>query len=211
MIIDLTYKPTMSESMTRELPQVIVRPKGFPAPPCRDYVLDVTSHDPEGCSLSPFRLAPIGGGFRNVENAWQYSKVYRKLGHIGEDGLPNDAWHHWRDEAKTYRNANRYPAGRGVKPEYIYWRARLLSYTTARKLLYLPLYSNAVVDTPLFQELQDCYRRGQKIMLIDFDARDTPTNDWRYLINDANGKFGHGNVLAMMLEYGPDFATRILV
>lgn len=210
MIIDLTYKATMSEPMTRTLPQVIVRPKGFPVPSCRDFVLDVTSHDPIGQELSPFRLTPHNGYFANVENAWQYSKVYRKLGHIGKDGRPNDSWHEWHREAER-KAPNRYPAGRGAKPEYQYWRGRLLSYTTARKLLYLPLYSMAVKDMPLFQELVERYNSGEQIMLIDFDARDTPVNDWRYMINDANGKFGHGNVLAMMLEHGSDFATRILV
>lgn len=54
--------------------------------------------------LSPFFVGPVelydGRVAQNVENAWQFSKVYRKIysqQHIGPDGLPNEDYWKWAE------------------------------------------------------------------------------------------------------------------
>ena len=61
--------------------------------------------------LSPFYLGPCNlyGGrvAQNVENAWQYSKVYHSF--LDEKGEPSEEYFKWADEGWTSQKAVRYP------------------------------------------------------------------------------------------------------
>src|ERR1700743_98204 len=88
--------------------------------------------------LSPFRLGPCttpdGVEFQNMENLWQFSKVYVHLDHIEKGkvgrGLPNDNWLQWHREGAEDTHAHRHPAGKGSIPAYSWWRSQCLSYIT---------------------------------------------------------------------------------
>src|SRR5574342_482141 len=73
--------------------------------------------------LSPFFLGPVklpnGYTSLNVENAWQFSKVYKE--HVDINGNPSEAYWEWAIRGWSSEWACRYPMGKGVKPEYSYW------------------------------------------------------------------------------------------
>lgn len=154
--------------------------------------------------LSPFFLGPckLYGNYvsRNMENAWQYSKVYKI--HTDEDGNPTQDYFDWAKIGWEKARADRYPMKKGVKPEYSFWDGNKLTYIEARKKIYIPLYSNAVKNTNAYKYLSVKYKESGNLILWDFDAynhRELGMN-WDQVINDPTRKCGHGFVLAMMLE-----------
>eukprot|EP00026_Physarum_polycephalum_P014442 Phypoly_transcript_14956.p1 GENE.Phypoly_transcript_14956~~Phypoly_transcript_14956.p1 ORF type:complete len:153 (+),score=14.78 Phypoly_transcript_14956:62-520(+) len=119
------------------------------------YILvNTTSQTKEEWSkgLSPFFLGPIpmyaGLVAKNLENAWQYSKVYEDQ--VDENGDPTPAWWAWMREGIAQNKAVRFPCGRGAKPLYSYWDGRKLGYVEARHQIYAPLYSKAVESTIVY-------------------------------------------------------------
>lgn len=168
-------------------------------------VLNVTSRSTNviGRALSPFVLGPIklydGYVAQNVENAWQFSKVYPEHDFMG---APNEAYWKWAQEGWSSRYAHRYPMGKGVKPRYSWWDGQPLTYVQARRMVYIPLYSQAVLDVgPAWEALKDMARRGP-LVLLDFDAYDRRAigYGWEDVVDDPKRKMGHAFVLAMMLE-----------
>ena len=172
-----------------------------------DIVVDTTSRSLEwGPGLSPFFLGPVnlyeGMTACNVENAWQYSKVYPE--HVNERGLPTEEWFKWAAKGYTKKRADRYPMGRGKVPLYSYWGVFRYGYIDARKKIYAPLYSEAVAKTPQFvllKQLKDSKKDGI-IWLMDFDGYDHKFEGLTYeqVINNPARKMGHAFVLAMMLD-----------
>lgn len=168
-------------------------------------VINTTSHATGWSrSLSPFIVGPVqlyGGYFsHNVENAWQYSKVYEYYTDVNND--PDERYFKWAQEGWLNKRANRYPMGRDAKPLYSYWDGKKLGYTQARREIYLPLYSNAVKKTTAFSILKEKYEQNQDLYLIDFDGHNLEPGTYNYwdLIDNPNIKFGHAYVLAMLLE-----------
>lgn len=155
-------------------------------------------------SLSPFFLGPIslysGYTAQNMENAWQFSKVYEY--YLEEDGSIGPRYFDWAQEGWKDKRAHRYPMGKGVIPLYSYWDGETLDYTSARKKIYLPLYAEAVQKTSAFQKLKELHEKSEHIALWDFDAHGlTPgTFDYWDLWNNPKIKVGHAYVLAMLLE-----------
>jgi hypothetical protein len=155
--------------------------------------------------LSPFFVGPVDlyNGFTaiNVENGWQFSKVYPY--YADEDGNPSDRYFKWAEEGWNDTKAHRYPMGRDtVPPLYSWWDGEKLSYVEARKKIYIPLYSNAVRKTSAFEKLKELHDAGETLYLQDFDAHNLVPGDFDYmtLVNNSNIKVGHAYVLAMMLE-----------
>lgn len=153
--------------------------------------------------LSPFLLGPVelydGTFAQNVENAWQFSKVYRK--HLNKNQDISNAWFEWSRAGFNDTRAHRYPMGKGVIPLCSYWNGQFLSYIEARKQIYIPLYSKAVVKTKAFKVLS-VLAQHNNIWLRDFDG-------WNYrkwdmtlkdVVNCESKKMGHAFVLAMLLE-----------
>lgn len=172
-------------------------------------------------SLSPFFLGPCttpdGLEFHNMENLWQYSKVYEQHIIRGEGnpkrGLPSPEWFDWREDGASMRVADRYPMGKGAQPLYSWWNGLHFSYVAARKAIYCPEYGKLARKTPDFKRLRKEYQAGAKIVLRDWDAYDVwgTTSDWVSILNDPDRKMGHGFVLAMMLDMSPTFYRGILI
>lgn len=156
--------------------------------------------------LSPFFCGPVklyaGQVASNVENAWQFSKVYKQ--YIGADGNPTSEYFKWARTGWLDKRAHRYPMGKGAKPEYSWWDGEKLGYVEARKRIYVPLYARAVRKTVAYKKLRDLFNAGELIYLWDFDGYDNEAlglsmND---VINDPSKPMGHAFVLKKMLEKG---------
>lgn len=154
--------------------------------------------------LSPFLLGPVPlyGGWiaKNVENAWQYSKVYASF---AQNGNPTQAYWDWARTGWNNQRAERYPMGKGARPLYSYWDGQKLDYVSARKKIYAPLYSLAVEKTDAFSKLKELKEKNHgTIWLMDFDAYDHKKEGLTYeqVINNPYRKMGHAFVLAMMLD-----------
>lgn len=171
-------------------------------------LINTTSRSPQlwARQLSPFFLGPVplyaGAGLRvaqNVENAWQYAKVYEDHDASGE---PSEAYWPWAREGWANNRAVRYPMGKGAKPAYSWWDGEALSYVEARRRIYVPLYTRAVVNTPAFRKLLGLYRESEDITLWDFDGYDHLKFGMtlKEVLNHPVRKMGHAFVLAMMLE-----------
>src|SRR3990167_1869087 len=121
-------------------------------------VLNVTSRSKtwHRC-FSPMVLGPVKIEWfdyisQNMENAWQYSKVYAE--HIDEtSGRPTkNGWAVWAMNGWDNKHGVRYPMGKGRKPEYVWWEAGKLGYIEARKEVYVPLYTEAVYNSQFYKE-----------------------------------------------------------
>lgn len=154
--------------------------------------------------LSPFLLGPrkLYKNFnsQNVENAWQYCKVYKDF--VDESGKPNEKYFEWALTVWNKNRADRYPMGKGIKPLYSFWNGYELNYIEARKAIYVPLYSEAVVDSQEWQILAHHYINNEDLIIWDFDAYDHHNLNMslKDVLNCETRTMGHGFVLAMMLE-----------
>lgn len=177
-----------------------------PREPVREGVLtlNTTSRSTDFAKgLSPFIVGPVmanGHKCWNVENAWQYSKVYAE--HVDIHNDPTEEYFEWRNKGYNEKWAQRYPMGKGRKALFSFWNGERLSYVEARKKIYIPLYRDAVKTTAAFARLTEEYKKRGEIVLIDFDAYNHRLlgMNWHDVINNPDKKMGHAFVLAMMLE-----------
>lgn len=172
--------------------------------PSDGVVINTTSRsDNWSKGLSPFFLGPVelynGYISKNVENGWQYSKVFE---YFSEDGEPGERYFKWALDGWSNIKAVRYPMGKDAKPLYSYWEGQKYSYVEARRKIYIPLYANAVKDTFAFKKLKEIYDSEPLVYLFDFDGYDHKGINTSYeeVINNPDRKMGHGFVLAMLLE-----------
>lgn len=163
-----------------------------------------------GKRLSPFFLGPVKlyDKFiaKNVENAWQFSKVYPQF--VDKNKDPIAGYFNWAQKGWNDTYAHRYPMGKGRKPLYSWWNGEKLGYIEARKKIYLPLYWISAHDTYAFRYLCELYAKRGKITLWDFDGYDYLKLGMSLedVLNDPKRKMGHAFVLAMMLQrYVDDF------
>lgn len=182
-----------------------------------EYTLvDCTSHNQDSVmsrGLSPFFLGRDTGvecydGLRawNMENAWQYAKVYKQ--HTDASGSPTQEYFKWRDYGWSKLSADRHPMGIGTKPLYSLWRVdgklKHLGYVEAREQIYLPLYATLVVKTEAFKRLKAMHEAGTCLVLADFDGynnfKTRPKMTWADVLHCDKRKMGHAFVLAMLLE-----------
>jgi hypothetical protein len=134
-----------------------------------------------------------------MENGWQFSKVY--VDH-STGGLPNEAYWKWAYSGWNDIKAHRYPMGKQIKPLYAWWAGERLGYIEARKKIYIPLYSKAVVKTEAFRMLQQLHKE-RDIALWDYDGYQIDqlfSKTMEEVINDPTRKMGHAFVLKMLLE-----------
>ena len=168
-------------------------------------VINTTSHSKTwSCGLSPFYCGPVdlydGYVSKNVENAWQYSKVYEY--YAEDDKEPGERYFKWAQDGWNSIRAVRYPMGKGVKPLYSYWAGEKLGYIEARKRIYIPLYASAVQKTFAFQQLKKMAAEPGDLYLWDFDGYDHRALDMTFdqVINDPVHTMGHAFVITMLLE-----------
>jgi hypothetical protein len=174
-----------------------------------DYIaIDTTSNSGEWKDLSPFVLKVLvrsNGRCVIFENLWQYSKVYKC--HIGNNDNPKPEWFIWRKQGWDKSYAVRYPMGKGVKPEYLYWQDGFrsewlkLNYIESRKKVYIPYYSDYVQMTDSFKKLKELYNTGKNIALLDYDAYDHQAlgMSFKDVVNCETRKCGHAFVLMALL------------
>lgn len=154
--------------------------------------------------LSPFFVGPVDlyDGYKsyNLENAWQFSKVY--YNHVDEQDNPTQEYFDWAQKGWDSIRAHRYPMGKGSVPLFSYWDGAKLTYIEARKKIYIPLYAQAVQKTFAFQKLKKMHEAGEDLYLWDFDGYNHRALGLSYeeVINDPNRKMGHAFVISMLLE-----------
>lgn len=171
------------------------------------YVINTTSRSVNWSrGLSPFYLGPCELYNQyvafNVENAWQYSKVYES--YVDHLGNPSEKYFNWALVGWSSARAIRYPMGKGVKPLYSYWNGEKLNYVEARKKIYVPLYSKAVIQSEAYKQLREYYKTHSDTHLWDFDGYDyiKLNMGFKDVINDPIRKMGHAFVLANLLSKG---------
>ncbi len=153
--------------------------------------------------VSPMIVGPVminGMQAWNVENAWQYSKVYPA--YVDDNNEPTADYYEWRNKGYNDKWARRYPVGKGMKPLYSLLDGEKLTYVEARKKIYIPLYSAAVKEAEAFYRLRAEIESLGEAVLLDFDAYDHRALDmtWEQVINSPDKKMGHAFVLAMLME-----------
>ena len=187
-------------------------------------MFNVTSTSKEKWCLefSPFHLGPIemypnpiDGTMlvaKNMENAWQFAKVYQQFANA-EDDSPSDAYWKWATEGWNDSKAHRFPLGhRAGKPLYSLWNGKRLQYIEARKAIYAPLYAKYVEQTEAYKKLYEIYvkiccgntdrKETRPMCLLDFDGWDHLGQGYplEQVIDLAKPKMGHAFVLAGLLE-----------
>jgi len=175
----------------------------------KNLILNVTSSSTTWMQqFSPFILGPVKlygpyGAF-NVENAWQYAKVYKC--HADENKNPTDEYWKWAYKGWAEKRAVRYPMGKGAIPLYALWDNKHLGYIDARKEIYIPIYKDAVYNSGYFESLvfyvQDALRDGQDVVFWDYDGFDHVKHNLslKEVIEYPKRKLGHAFVLALMVE-----------
>jgi hypothetical protein len=163
--------------------------------------------------LSPFLLGPCelydGMVSLTFESAWQYAKVYAEHVNtvwgkkIGDPitCIPTPKYWDWAKEGWANPRAVRYPMGKGRKPLYSLWKGQKLDYITARKVIYAPLYAEAVQKTEGFKTLVALARQLPVIILRDFDGYDHEALGMSLcdVLNNPHRKMGHSFVLKMLI------------
>lgn len=165
--------------------------------------------------LSPFRAGPVHvwPGLRavpahNVENAWQYSKVYSDQ--VGPDDAPTAVHAVWALQGWRNPAAVRFPKGRGAKPLYSIYRNRRVGYVAARLFIYIPTYVEGLAMSAdgraALLRLQTEHRAAADanvpLALYDYDGYDhvAANRSFAEVFLDPKKKAGHGFVLAALLE-----------
>lgn len=176
-------------------------------------VINTTSHAQGNWSLglSPFVLGPVKlyNNFTALlfENAWQHAKLYAE--HADPAGMPTAQYWTWARAGWNSRSPHRYPMGKGRKPLCSMWKGERLGYIEARKRIYLPLYRDTVRMTTAYQTLREMYEVEGAVTLFDFDGYDHHAlgMSLKDVLECPTRICGHGFILAMMLELGPDFTV----
>lgn len=173
----------------------------------------------------------------NIEDAWQGMKVWSchmnggryssKSPFLWENGKKQydrqgeewvEEWKKWSQhirfsgEAKRHRMKIDSAQENPNVPLFSYYRGKRYGYTKARKLMYIRWYAKLAKETKAFAYLQERYRAGIPLILLDPDGqpRDEEAvlislrNEGKYhsmqqRVNDPKKIFGHGFVLACLL------------
>jgi hypothetical protein len=161
--------------------------------------------------LSPFFL---GGQIhlyddftaKNVENAWQFSKLYKE--HADADGNPTADYFAWAKKGWADSWAHRYPMNKGAIPLCSWWNGEKLGYVEARKEIYLPIYAREVLKTEAYAKLKQILDERGEVTLWDFDGYDYLKlgMSLQEVLNNPKRKMGHAFVLAMLLTGSCDIS-----
>ncbi len=175
--------------------------------PDNTKVINVTSRSTDGGEIfSPFRLGGVrslNGYAKNVENYWQFSKVYPE--HLDSNGNIKSEYFTWRDNGFKDSYAHRYPMGKGAIPLFHLNGTDRLEYQDAKKKIYGEIYLNAVrADKKclsfLKHEIQNAIDGKYNLAFKDFDVSIDIWNRYDNIddIIYSNNKTGHGYFVADM-------------
>lgn len=159
--------------------------------------------------LSPMHVTvdPYTNGFHCLENYWQSGKRYEGLTDPINIRKQLD-W--WKSQSSGKR---KYPLGKGKRVLHaIFSELEFndpLDYISSREKVYIPLYVEAVKDSPVLKDLRKILETSS-ITIYDFDgprlADGTPTcleltEDLFYeKLNDPTFPFGHGYIVGALLK-----------
>jgi len=169
-------------------------------------VIDTTSRSGSWTrGFSPFILQAghLYGNYyaKSVENAYQASKCYSQF--VDDENNPTDEYFKWAQKIWSSSYVYRYPMGRGAKPLFSYWDGQKLDYVEARKKIYIPLYSRAVLKSDAFKKLLNIYRETEKdIYLVDFDGYNHKEKGMTLsdVANNTKKSMGHAFVIYDLLQ-----------
>lgn len=168
--------------------------------------------------LSPFKLGPCelydGRTAKIMENAWQACKVYAK--HLSSSGEPSPEYFKWAESVWSSNFPQRYPMGKGARPEFSFWDGEKLSYVEARQQIYWPLYRDAVAKSPAFEKLKEVVSKlgsDDELVLFDFDGfdHDAMKMSLKDVMLQDRRPMGHGFVLKAMLQLGVDVTPQNVI
>ena len=180
---------------------VVIGPRDLA--PSEFYFIDTTSKSVTGSKfLSPFFLGPVeipitGEIARNVENGWQFTKLYEE--HTDNEGNPTDEYWQWREDGLTETWAQRYPMGKGKKPLCSLLENRRLDYVEARREIYVEIYKQGLLNSDCWKSFVDYVATRDKVALWDFDGYLTE-DDFETVLSNPNKKMGHAFVVKALLE-----------
>jgi hypothetical protein len=170
-------------------------------------IVDVCKDNDWRAGLSPFSLGPVplydGFTATNVENAWQYSKVYEE--HTLNDE-PTEAYWQWAQAGWSNPIPQRYPMGRGRAPKYSLWKDQKLGYIQARKTIYGPLFLKALQESTALETLKNLWKACDHLFLRDWDGWNMQRHNMQTLtqvLNNPSRKMGHAFFIKAFLENDP--------
>ena len=144
--------------------------------------------------LSPYSLTDEKG--RNMENLWQFSKVYPKVPavrntysrfnptviwqhpaetHVDAKGNLTEEYQAWRKKGMENKYPVRYPVGfsREARASCLYSMdedGKKYDYVGARENIYLKLYSRLVKEEKKYQKLKKKWRSGTNLLIVEVDG-----------------------------------------
>jgi hypothetical protein len=152
--------------------------------------------------------------------------------HLNSDGSIREEYWRWRAYGKANSDPVRNPVGWKWLSKCLYalkWDRPVadenppLDYIESRKQIYLPNYLQAVVQTPLFDELLTRRKQGENLLIVEIDGPhqeslkhyqekynvacdfiqqdsvEVTQENMDILLNDPKHPFGHGYCLGMAL------------
>ena len=147
---------------------------------CALNVITASRSDDWSRGLSPFYVGPVDlyGNYRsiNVENAWQYSKVYEY--YLEEDGSVGERYFKWAQDGWNSMRAQRYPMGKGAKPLFLFWpneQQQVYKCLIFSQSLFTSPCNSQAVHKNFCQEIRLTKKRcmheaGETLYLWDFDG-----------------------------------------
>lgn len=171
---------------------------------------NVTSASAKWRELSPMVLGPIHvrdvDGIHvssNIENAWQFSKVYPN--ELSEDDTITKSYFTARtkgfNDGKAHRHKFKKVGGVRPVPKFLYWNGKRYDYFSSRVNVYIPMYIHMVTQTAEYTELKKMVANGTKLLLVGYDGYDyvAEGKTLRDCLLDLSRPFGHEHVLAGLL------------
>lgn len=173
--------------------------------------------------LSPMLLGPVHfserdktGAVRpyvaqNVENLWQFAKVWDEdvVPHGDPLGRIKESWFALRDAGWADTKAHRRPRGKVNRagpnrnvPLFSYWNGQRYPYGEARLRIYIPYYVQLVEQTEAYAQLKALIATGTNVQIVGYDGRDVTSDGvtLREALDDHTRPFGHELVLMALLR-----------
>lgn len=168
----------------------------FPSYPGFTIILVLTKSSKYG-ALGPYELKELKDNEDVImENKWQFSKVYRKVGsttqrysrwdnkiiwswdpetHVDGSNQLTEKYFNWRSTGMQNEYAVRYPVGKRNMHKCLFALScdnleQPLTYVESRKEIYIPVYCSLVRKQPQFSELQRRLQQGENLLIVEVDG-----------------------------------------
>jgi len=164
-------------------------------------------------SLSPMRLGPTVGGALNIENYYQFAKVFpNELSEercdcgspsLGEHFKPSPKFYETKAAAYADKTPHRHKQ-KNVIPAYSDYDGVHCDYIESR-YYYCSEMERLAKDTPAFKRLYDMFWVEKKSLeIFGYDAYPPDVNNLHGHYNDPKRPFGHELVILTMIVLKPD-------